>query len=215
MRRKEKVLKIKEIFDVEYYDAKCSLDFNSPHQLLVAVQLSAQCTDKRVNIVTKDLFEKYKSVYDFADADLNELEEDIRPCGFYKNKAKNIIASSKDIVEKFNGELPRTMEEMLSLSGVGRKTANLVLGDLFGHPGLVIDTHAIRLTNRFGLTKYKDPYKIEMDLNKIVPDDYKMKFCHQLVYHGRRYCMARNPDCDHCPVTHLCNYYGTKNKGKD
>jgi len=212
VRRKEKVLKIKEIFDKEYFDAKCSLDFDTPHQLLVAVQLSAQCTDKRVNIVTKDLFMKYKTVYDFANADLSELEEDIRPCGFYKNKAKNIIASSKDIVEKFGGELPRTMEEMLSLSGVGRKTANLVLGDLFGYPGLVIDTHAIRLTNRFGLTKYKEPYKIEMDLDKIVPDDYKIRFCHQLVFHGRKYCMARNPNCIDCPVKMLCKYYESKDK---
>lgn len=212
MRRTEKILRIKEIFDIEYHDAKCSLDFETPHQLLVAVQLSAQCTDRRVNIVTKELFLKYKSVYDFANAEIHRLEEDIRPCGFYKNKAKNIIASSKDIVEKFGGKLPETMEGMLSLAGVGRKTANLVLGDLFGRPGLVIDTHAIRLTNRLGLTRYKDPYRIEMDLIKIVPDDYKIRFCHQLVFHGRKYCTARKPDCEGCPVKVLCKYYETKGR---
>lgn len=207
MNRKEKILKIMEIFDKEYSDAKCSLDFTTPHELLVAVQLSAQCTDNRVNIVTKDLFKKYTSVSDFANATLSELEEDIRPCGFYKTKAKNIISSSRDIIEKFGGKIPPNLTDMLTLAGVGRKTANLVLGDIYSIPGLVIDTHAIRLTNRIGLTKQKDPYKIEMDLNKIVPDDYKMRFCHQLVYHGRAICNARKPLCDKCPIKEICKYY--------
>ncbi len=195
-----------------YADAKCSLDYESDHQLLVAVQLSAQCTDARVNIVTKDLFAKYKTVYDFANADLSELEEIIRPCGFYKNKAKNIIASSADIVNRFNGNLPNNMEDLTSLAGVGRKTANLILGDVFGQPSIVVDTHCIRLTNRFGLVDEKDPVKIETALRKILNSETSGTFCHQLVYHGRAVCNARKPLCEQCPVNHLCKYY-SKNKG--
>lgn len=207
MNKKEKVLEIKKIFDVVYADAKCSLDFATSHELLVAVQLSAQCTDARVNIVTKDLFAKYKSVDEFANADLDELSEIVRPCGFYNSKAKNIIASSKDIAEKHGGKVPDTMEALTALAGVGRKTANLILGDVYGKPAVVVDTHCIRLSNRIGLTTNKDPVKIEFDLKKIVPDDYQMRFCHQLVYHGRAICNARKPQCESCPISHLCKYF--------
>lgn len=211
MTKKEKIAEIQKIFDVVYADAKCSLDFTTPHELLVAVQLSAQCTDARVNIVTKDLFAKYKSVEEFADADIDELSETIRPCGFYNSKAKNIIASSKTIIEKHGGKIPDTMEELTALAGVGRKTANLILGDVYGLPAIVVDTHCIRLSNRIGFTVNKDPVKIEFDLKKVVPEDYQMRFCHQLVYHGRAICNARKPMCDVCPISHLCKYF----KGAD
>ena len=180
------------------------MDFSTPHELLVAVQLSAQCTDARVNIVTKNLFKKYKSVEDFANADIDELSAIIRPCGFYNSKAKNIIASSKTIVEKHGGKVPDTMEDLTSLAGVGRKTANLILGDVYGKSAVVVDTHCIRLSNRIGLTTNKDPVKIEFDLKKIIPEDYQMRFCHQLVYHGRAICNARKPQCSICPISHLC-----------
>lgn len=211
MTKKEKIAEIQKIFDVVYADAKCSLDFTTPHELLVAVQLSAQCTDARVNIVTKDLFARYKSVEEFANADLNELSEIIRPCGFYNSKAKNIIASSKTIVEKHGGKVPDTMEELTALAGVGRKTANLILGDVYGLPAVVVDTHCIRLSNRIGFTVNKDPVKIESDLKKVVPEDYQMRFCHQLVYHGRAICNARKPMCEQCPISHLCKHF----KGAD
>lgn len=204
MTKKETVLAIKEIFDTVYADAECSLDFETPHQLLVAVQLSAQCTDARVNLVTPALFAKYKSVYEFAEADEEELCEIIRSCGFFRSKGRNIIASSARICEVFGGNVPDTMEDLLSLAGVGRKTANLILGDVYGKPGLVIDTHAIRLSNRIGLVNESDPVKIEFALAKIVPPDYQTRFCHQLVYHGRAVCTAAKPACHECPIAHLC-----------
>lgn len=204
MTKKERAEKIQEVFDTVYKDAECSLDYSTPHQLLVAVQLSAQCTDARVNIVTKELFKKYKSVYEFAEANEEELAEIIRPCGFFRNKSKNIIASSKDIVSRFSGELPDNMEELTSLAGVGRKTANLILGDVFKKPAVVVDTHCIRLSNRFGLVKESDPVKIEFALKKILDGATSNRFCHQLVLHGRAFCRARGPLCDECPVNHLC-----------
>ena len=210
MRRKEKVLLLKEIFDEEYKDAKCSLDYETVPQLLVAVILSAQCTDARVNIVTKELFKKCKTASDFANLSNSELEEYIRSCGFYKMKAKNIISANKDIVKKFSGKVPDNMDDLLSLSGVGRKTANLILGDVYKKSAFVIDTHAMRLTKRIGLTKETDPVKIEFDLRKFVPKDYGIHLCHQLVFHGRKICTARNPKCDICPVNMLCNYYKNK-----
>ena len=210
MTKKEIILKIKNIFDDVYSDAKCSLDFTTPHELLVAVQLSAQCTDARVNIVTKDLFKTYRSVDDFASADEEELCAIIRPCGFYRTKGKNIIASSQMIVSRFGGKVPDTMEDLLTLPGVGRKTANLILGDVYGKPGLVIDTHAIRLTNRIGLVNEKDPVKIEFALKKIVPEDYQTRFCHQLVYHGRAVCNAAKPACTSCPIADVCKRKNVK-----
>ena len=205
MNKKERAKLIQEIFDDVYSDAKCSLDYETEHQLLVAVQLSAQCTDARVNIVTKELFKRYKSVSDFAEADLAELEGYIKPCGFYRNKAKNIIESSKQIISLHNGRIPSTMEELTNLSGVGRKTANLILGDVFNLPSsIVVDTHCIRLTNRFGLVKDKEPVKIEKELRKILDPLSSSRFCHQLVYHGRAVCTARSPKCTDCPIKHLC-----------
>lgn len=210
MTKKQIVLEIQKIFDIVYKDAKCSLDFGTPHQLLVAVQLSAQCTDARVNLVTPALFEKYKTVEDFANADEQELCQIIRPCGFYRTKGKNIIASSKRILSDFSGNLPQTMEELLTLEGVGRKTANLILGDVYDKPSLVIDTHAIRLTNRIGLVNDKDPVKIEFALRKIVPQSYQTRFCHQLVYHGRAICNAHRPLCSQCPIGELCKKKNVK-----
>ncbi len=210
MKKKEIIQRIQEVFDKVYEDAKCSLDFETPHQLLVAVQLSAQCTDARVNLVTPALFEKYKNVEDFANAREDELCDLIKSCGFYRNKGKNIIASSKRILSDFQGEIPSDMDGLLTLEGVGRKTANLILGDVYGKPSLVIDTHAIRLTNRIGLVAEKDPVKIEFALRKIVPDDYQTRFCHQLVYHGRAICDARLPKCSLCPIADVCKKKNVK-----
>ncbi len=202
----DRVLKIREVFDMVYKDAECSLRYQEPLQLLIATQLAAQCTDARVNIVTKDLFEKYKNAHDFANADLSELEQEIKSTGFYRNKAKNIINCCKAIIDKFDGKVPSNLEDLLTLPGVGRKTANLVLGDIFGVPGLVIDTHAKRLSHRIGLTINTDPTKIEYDLMDIVSTDYWSKFCHQLVYHGRAICVSRKPKCHICPINQLCEY---------
>ncbi|MBO5007790.1 MAG: endonuclease III [Clostridia bacterium] len=204
MTKKERAAEIQKVFDVVYADAVCSLDYTTEHELLVAVQLSAQCTDARVNLVTPALFNRYKSVEDFAEADLEELKGYIKSCGFYHNKAKNIIESSKQIIQRHGGKLPNTMEELTALAGVGRKTANLILGDVFSLPSIVVDTHCIRLTNRFGLVSEKDPVKIETALRKILNPESSGRFCHQIVYHGRAVCTARKPKCDECPVKHLC-----------
>lgn len=199
---------INKVFNEVYKDADCTLNYENALQLLIATQLAAQCTDARVNMVTPSLFKKYPDAYAFANADELELREDIRSTGFYRNKAKNIIECCKTLVEKYNGEVPDTMDKLLELSGVGRKTANLVLGDYFNIPGIVVDTHATRLSNRMGLTANKDPYKIELDLQKLIPPENQSKFCHCLVYHGREYCMARSPKCDICPINHLCKKVG-------
>ena len=203
-KKQERVLNIIKIFDKTYGDADCTLDFTTPLELLIATQLAAQCTDARVNIVTKDLFKKYRSVEDFANADLAELEQDVKSTGFYRNKAKNIIACCQRIISEFGGEVPDNLEDMLTLAGVGRKTANLVLGDIFGIPGVVVDTHATRISNLLGFTKHQDPYKIELDLQKVVPQERWGKFCRQMVFHGREYCVARRPKCDVCPINEFC-----------
>lgn len=204
MTKKEKILEIKKIFSSVYGDAECSLDFENPLQLLIATQLAAQCTDKRVNMVTPALFNRYKTAEDFACADLEELEDYIRSTGFYHNKAKNIITCCKKLVSDFGGEVPKTMDELTSLAGVGRKTANIIIGDIYKQPAIVIDTHAKRLAKRIGLTKNTDPVKIEFDLAKILPRDYTFDFCHQLVYHGRATCKSQRPDCDSCCIRHIC-----------
>jgi endonuclease-3 len=210
MDKAEKVKEIRKVFDVIYEDAICSLTHKSALQLLISTQLAAQCTDARVNIVTVDLYQKYKTVEDFANADLQELEEAIRPTGFYHNKAKNIIACCKKLISDFGGEVPETMEELTSLPGVGRKTANIIIGDIYHKPAVVVDTHCIRLSNRIGLTTQKDPYKIEMDLAKIIEPSYQSTFCHQIVFHGRAFCNARSPKCGACPIAHLCDYTDKK-----
>jgi len=209
MDKKSKVIEIIKIFDKLYSDADCTLDYKDPLQLLISTQLAAQCTDARVNIVTQSLYKKYKNVYDFANADLSELEQDIKPTGFYRNKARNIKETCKILIEKFDGKVPDNLEDLLTLPGVGRKTANLVLGDIYGIPGIVIDTHAKRLSNRIGLSKNEDPVKIEYDLMKVVPKEHWSKFCHQLVYHGRAVCNARKPKCEECAILNYCDY-GTK-----
>ena len=210
MTKKEKVNELRKLLDIAYPDVKCSLNYSNPLEMLIATQLSAQCTDARVNIVTEQLFKRYRSVEDFANADLEELQEYIKSAGFYKNKSKNIIACCNRLIEAYNGEVPDTMEDLLTLPGTGRKTANLVLGDIFGKPAIVVDTHCIRLSRRLGLTKEEDPTKIEMDLKKITPPDYSLRMCHQFVYHGRAVCTARNPKCEICTVSHLCKYFKTK-----
>ncbi|OPX41965.1 ultraviolet N-glycosylase/AP lyase [Ruminiclostridium hungatei] len=210
MNKKDKVIKILEIFDQLYPEAECSLEYWTPLQLLISTQLAAQCTDARVNIVSQELYKKYRGVEDFANADLAELEQDIKPTGFYRNKAKNIIACCRQLLEKHNGKIPDNMEDLLKLPGVGRKTANLVLFEIYGIQGVVVDTHAKRLTNHIGLTKNQDPEKIEYDLQKIVPKDRWADFCHKLVFHGRAVCNARKPDCENCKISSFCDYYNKK-----
>ena len=188
-----------------YPEAHCELDYRNPLELLIATILSAQCTDKRVNQVTADLFQKYRSAADYANADLSELEQDIKTTGFYRNKARNIQACGRKLVERHGGEVPRTMEELTRLDGVGRKTANVVLGNAFNvNEGIVVDTHVARLSQRLGLTPQKDPEKIEQELMKLVPRKQWTMFSHWLIWHGRRRCTARNPDCPNCEIRKIC-----------
>ena len=189
----------------EYPDARTELDWANPLELLVATILSAQTTDVRVNGVTKTLFEKYRTAADYADADPNELEEDIRPTGFYRNKARSLQGMARALVEEHAGEVPRTMSELVALPGVGRKTANVVLGNAFGvDEGVVVDTHVRRVSNRLGLTDHQDPEKIERDLMGVVPEEDWTVFSHLLIFHGRRVCKARKPDCPNCVLNDIC-----------
>ena len=188
-----------------YPDAKCSLDFSNPLELLVATQLSAQCTDERVNLVTHDLFQKYRSAEDYATVSKEELEKDIRSTGFYRNKAKNIRAACQLLLTNYNGEVPRTMADLLKLPGVARKTANVVLGNAFGIiEGFVVDTHIGRLARRFGWTNNEDPVKVEQDLMRLVPRQDWLDLSHLLIFHGRAICQARKPLCERCSVSKLC-----------
>ena len=193
----------------EYYpDATCSLDFDTPFQMVVAVMLSAQCTDERVNKTTPALFKRCKTIQDFANIDIKELENIIHPCGFYKNKAKNIKLCAKQVLENFNGIVPHTMDELTSLAGVGRKSANVVMLEAFGiAEGIAIDTHAKRISNLIGLSKEKEPKKIEQDLLKTFPKEYWKELNHLLVWHGRNICIARKPKCDICPISNMCKHY--------
>lgn len=191
--------------DAAYPNATCELNFENPLQLLIATILSAQCTDVRVNQVTQELFKKYRKPEDFAYASPAELEKEIRPTGFFRNKTKSIMGASKALVENFGGVVPRTMEEILTLPGVARKTGNVVLGTAHGiASGVVVDTHVIRLSQRLDLTRNDDPKKIEQDLMKIIPQDKWIKFSHQLIWHGRRVCAARKPKCAECNLETLC-----------
>lgn len=195
-----------------YPDATCSLDFTTPFELVVAVMLSAQCTDERVNRTTPALFQECKTIEDFADIDIKKLEKLIHPCGFYKNKAKNIKLCAKQVLELHNGQVPNTMEELTSLAGVGRKSANVILLEVFGiAEGIAVDTHAKRISNLTGLSKEKTPEKIEQDLIKIFPKDALKDANHLLVYHGRNTCVARKPKCEECCINHLCNYFKQSN----
>jgi endonuclease-3 len=188
-----------------YPDAHCELNYYTPLELLIATILSAQCTDKRVNMVTADLFKRFRSARDYADVDLTELEEAIRTTGFFRNKARNIQKCCRALLEKHDGQVPRTMEALHALDGVGRKTANVVLGNAFDiNEGVVVDTHVARLSKRLGLTSNTDPVKIEQDLMKLVPREHWTLFSHWLIWHGRRRCNARKPDCEPCEVSRLC-----------
>ena len=203
--RSASVMKIVELLEKEYPDAKTALNYGNPLELLVATMLSAQCTDKRVNAVTKSLFKKYKTAIDHANADLGELEEDVRPTGFYRNKAKNIKKSCRLLVEKFNSQVPKTMGELVELPGVARKTANIVLSNAYGVvEGIAVDTHVRRLSQRLGLTENKNPDKIERDLMKIVPKNQWKRIADLLIFHGRNICVARKPKCNLCVLNKIC-----------
>jgi endonuclease-3 len=202
---KERAAKIIELLQKEHPDAKIALNFSNPLELLVATVLSAQCTDERVNIVTKTLFKKYPKPEDYAKADLAELEQDVRSTGFYHNKAKNIKNTSQILVQKYHSQVPRTMEELLELPGVARKTANIVLYNAYGFTaGIAVDTHVRRLTQRLGLTENEDQDKIETDLMNLVPKDKWMKLTDLLIFHGRRVCTAKKPKCDACVLNKIC-----------
>ena len=192
-----------------YPDAHCELNYSNPLELLIATILSAQCTDKRVNIVTADLFKKYRTAKDYADARPEILEQEIKTTGFFRNKTKSIKTCCQALVEHHLGEVPRTMDELITLGGVGRKTANVVLGNAFNiNTGIVVDTHVARLSQRLGLTKERAPEKIEQDLTQLVPQKEWTLFSHLLIWHGRRRCFARNPDCPHCEIRQLCPRLG-------
>lgn len=203
-KKRERALKLISGLDGLYGEADCTLDYADPLQLLISTQLAAQCTDERVNIVTKSLFLKYRTALDFAQADQAELEDAIRSTGFFHNKAKNIIGCCRMLIAEFGGEVPGSMEKLLRLPGVGRKTANLVLGDAFGVPGVVVDTHAGRLARRMGLTLNADPEKVEYDLMKIIPKADWTRFGHLLVLHGRAVCSARKAACERCALSGDC-----------
>lgn len=202
----EKVPQIIKELAILYPDATCSLEYDTPLELLIATRLSAQCTDARVNIVTPVLFAKYRSCEDFANANVSDIEEIIHSTGFHHAKAQNIVDCCKQIMERHGGNVPSTMQELTALAGVGRKTANLVLGDAFGQPSYVVDTHCIRITGRLGLTENVDPVKIEMDLRAIIPPEESGLFCHRLVRHGRALCKAQSPKCGACPLNNLCDF---------
>lgn len=194
-----------------YPEAHCELNYNNALELLIATILSAQCTDKRVNIVTADLFKKYRSAADFAGAAMADLEQAVKTTGFFRNKAKSIKAATQSLLDRHQGQVPRTMEELVELGGVGRKTANVVLGNAFGiNSGVVVDTHVARLSKRLGLTRHGDPEKIEQDLMKLVPREQWTLFSHWLIWHGRRRCFARGPDCPHCEIKALCPRIGVE-----
>lgn len=201
-KRTEEILKrLDEVYGTEYI---CYLNHETPWQLLIAVILSAQCTDARVNIVTKDLFAKYDSLEKFANADLKELEQDIRPTGFFHNKAKNIIACAKRLIEEYGGEVPSELEDLLTLAGVGRKTANVIRGNIYNQPSIVVDTHVKRISKRLGFTKEDDPEKIEFELMRKLPKDHWILYNIQIISFGRNICFARSPKCSECFLNDLC-----------
>ena len=208
MKSKKEAIKIIEILKSYYKDATCSLDFTTPFEMTIAVMLSAQCTDERVNKTTPYLFEKYNTPEKMDKADLKEIEEIIHPCGFYKNKAKNIKACSRKLIEDFNGIVPNNMEQLQTLPGVGRKSANVIMLEAFSNPqGIAVDTHAKRISNKMGFSKQTEPEKKEQDLLKKIPKEYYYDVNHLFVWHGREICNARNPKCEECPVKEYCNSY--------
>ncbi|MCD7728038.1 MAG: endonuclease III [Ruminococcus sp.] len=212
MTRKERGAEAVRLLKEKYPDAKCSLEYKHPHELLIATRLSAQCTDKRVNIVTKTLFERFRSIDDFADAEISEIEEIIKPCGLYKTKAKSIKEMCIQLREEYNYTLPDTIEELTKLSGVGRKTANLIVGDIYNKPAIVTDTHCIRICGRLGLTKNTEPEKVEDDLRKVIEPSEGNNFCHRLVLFGRDTCKARGERCEICELSGICKHFNSTKK---
>lgn len=207
MKTKQEVSAIITALKALYPDAQCSLDYGKDYELLFSVRLAAQCTDARVNLVTPALFARYPTLEAFAEADVDEVGQYIHSCGFWRAKARDIVASARMLREAFGGRVPDTMEQLLRLPGVGRKTANLVLGDIYGQEGYVCDTHCIRITGRLGITDgSKDPLKVEQQLRKVIPPEESNNFCHRMVLHGRALCMARGPLCSECPLQSLCDY---------
>ncbi len=204
MTKKERATEICKLLKIQYPEAVCQLNADTPFQLIVATRLSAQCTDARVNLVTPALFEKYPSEKELAEAPLEDVEKLIHSCGFYRGKARDLIGMATMVRDIYGGILPDTIEELTKLPGVGRKTANLIVGDVYRKPAVVADTHVIRITNLLGLTDSKDPTKVEMQLKKILPPEESNDFCHRIVLHGRAVCIARRPKCDECAIRHLC-----------
>lgn len=204
MTKKERALKAVEALEKVYPDAVCSLTYEKPYELLISTRLSAQCTDARVNLVTPELFSKFPSLRALADAPIEEIEEIIKPCGLFHTKARDIKMLSRMLIDDFGGELPNTLEDLIKLPGIGRKTANLVMGDIYHQPAVVTDTHCIRICGRLGLTKEKEPFKVEMELKKILPPEKSNDFCHRLVHFGREFCKARGPQCTVCPLRDIC-----------
>ncbi len=209
MRTQEQINEIVRLLLAEYPEASCTLDYGKAYELLFSVRLAAQCTDERVNQITPALFARFPTLESFAEADVAEVEQYVRSCGFFRSKARDIVACAQTLLAKHGGEVPRTMEELTALPGVGRKTANLILGDVYHIPGsTVVDTHCIRLTNRMGIVDgLRDPVKIEMALRKVLPPERSSDFCHCLVLHGRAVCDARRPACERCCVRHLCREF--------
>lgn len=211
MKKRLDAIKIVEILKETYPDATCSLDFTTPFELVIAVMLSAQCTDERVNKTTPSLFNKYNTPEKLANIDIKELEEIIHPCGFYKNKAKNIIDCSKRLVTVYNSVVPENMEDLMTLAGIGRKSATVIMLEAFNNPiGIAVDTHAKRISNLVGLSKESEPEKIEQDLLKQFPKEYIKDINHLFVWHGRKTCIARNPKCMECPINTYCSAYNKK-----
>ena len=210
MTKKERAQNAIKVLKKEYPEAICSLNSSNPFELLVAVRLSAQCTDARVNLVTPALFAKYKTLDDYCNADVKDIEEIIRSCGFYKSKAASIIDMAKGVRDRFGGVVPDNIDDLITLNGVGRKTANLIVGDVYGKESIVVDTHMIRIANRIGLVNEKDPKKIEFALKKIRPSEEGSDFCHRIVLFGRDICSARKPKCDTCPMEYNCKKVGLK-----
>lgn len=204
MTKKELALKSVEALKATYPDAVCSLEYENPFELLIATRLSAQCTDARVNLVTPELFSKYKTLDDYCNADVKDIERIIHSCGFYREKSKDIIGIAKKVRDDFGGELPDSIELLTTLPGVGRKTANLIMGDIFKKPAVVCDTHLIRLSNRIGLVSVKDPKKVEIELRKLLPPQESSDFCHRAVLHGRAVCTARKANCEGCSLKSFC-----------
>ena len=208
MKSKQEISAIITALKALYPDAQCSLDYGKDYELLFSVRLAAQCTDARVNLVTPALFARYPTLEAFAEADVDEVGQYIHSCGFWRAKARDIVASARMLREEFGGRVPDTMEQLLRLPGVGRKTANLVLGDIYGQEGYVCDTHCIRITGRLGLTDgSRDPVQVERQLRRCIPPEESSDFCHRMVLHGRAVCMARKPECEVCCLAHLCQTF--------